>query len=253
MNSNQKILAEIFGEYFNSDEAFYFKTKEALKKGVSLNIEAKAVTGKNYDAFTWLEYLSELSGNSLAILCHEGSFLDENYKYLIMEDEHIKFKVILDGKVILNKKISLAGFSSFQITKQMPEISSKTVTYKVEISLEKEGVMRGEIEAKYFKNISAVAEEIKREILFKVKNMTGHPIAKSETLKSRMELWGFKGEVNPEVLTSQDFGIKDIVLLSYLENNISQNCSNEKLFIRINKFLESRKVMQNNLYENTGS
>lgn len=248
MNSNQKILSEIFGEYFNSDESFYFKTKEALKKGISLEIEAKQVLGKNYDAFTWLEYLSELSSNTLAVLSHEGSFLDENYKLLIMDDEQIKFKISLEGKVIFDKKMSLAGFSAFQITKQAPNISNKTVTYKVEISLIKEGAIRGEIEAKYFKNVSSVADHLKGEILFKVKNMSGHPILKSDILKNRMELWGFKGETNVEVLTTQDFGIKDIILLNYLENNISQNCSNEKLFIRINNFLESRKVMQDSLY-----
>lgn len=205
-----------------------------------------------------LDFISLLS-ESLIDVGYTFSILDHNIKLHLFDDDQIEYWISYKKQEFAHSKVCLSEYAAYQITKKMPPISdTEIITYRIKLKLVKPGDSRKQYEKKCILDMDNYARETILSLHQEFCSWKDQPKleenypARFETLLDRMALWGHRPQTEEELkmylhnITPSDFGIKDIVKLSYLPDLFfKDDLPNDKLFTQLNTVMSARK----NFYE----
>lgn len=251
-------LAKLLNDYHNSEFELYFKLKEELNSGINLNFTNLSLGSQKIEEALDIFYIIHEVSERFVDVGYNYSELDHNIKILLFDDDIVDFKLFENNKLIGTfNDISLKPFSSYLINR-MPNIfkdRKKTSNYQIFLKLKKQGEERSLYEKNTIEDPSIFSKKIKTDIStilksYISKNLEEDYPQKIPWMRERLKLWGYEtshlsaqdisGLISS--LGDADFGVKDIVQLTYIPDLfVNEKCKNEKIIKELDKILGLRR------------
>ena len=251
-------LAKLLNDYHNSEHDCYFYLKNQLQNGIILNFTFLSLNEPTHLEPIDFFYATYLISERKIDVGYNYSELEHNTKILLFDDDTIEFS-LYENNNLINKaeNFSLKPFSSYSINRPTNLFkSNKFVSnYQIHIKLKKNGEARNVYEKNTLDNPALFSQKIKTDIsavlkVYSSKNLEEDYPQRLPWIKERLKLWGYETKNLSAQQISQilkdlgdsDFGIKDIVQLTYiLDVFVKEDTSNQQMYNMLEKITSSRK------------
>jgi len=255
---NKQDLAKLLNDYHNSEFDMYFKLKQELDSGINLNFTNLSLNNQKLEEALDVFYIIYEVSERRIDVGYNYSELDHNIKILLFDDDIVDFKLFENNKLVGSfTNISLKPFSSYLINR-LPNVfknRKNTSNYQIFLKLKKGGEERSIYEKNTILDPSIFSKKIKTDIstilkAYISKNLEEDYPQKIPWIRERLQLWGYEtSHLSPKDISGLlvelgdiDFGIKDIVKLTYISDlfvNVKNN--NENIIKELDKILKLRR------------